>query len=73
MIQAEIDIAATKRAELTQPPIETKDIEPMLAEETVTEQEVSALDDHEKTKVEVNDTEIRDILEELVPSGATIE
>ena len=46
LIQDEIDIAATKRAEL----IETKDVEPTLMEERATEQEDSAFGDIEKSK-----------------------
>jgi len=73
MIQAETDIESTKRAELAQPPIETKDVEPTLAEERATEQEDSAFGDIEKSKAVLIDTELHDILDELVPSGAIIE
>ena len=73
MIQAETDIESTKRAELAQPPIETKDVEPTLAEERATEQEDSAFGDIEKSKAVLHDTELHDILDELVPSGAIIE
>ena len=64
---------AAQRAELARPPIETKDVEPTLAEERATEQEDSAFGDIEKSKAVLNDTELHDILDELVPSGAIIE
>ena len=57
LIQDEIDITATKlRAVSAQPPMETKDAEPTLVEETATEQEDYVLGDIEKSKVVMNDT-----------------